>query len=140
MFSFSSSIETTNQSHCMVERCILNSATKFSIIYYAIVFLNVEGVCEPIGSHLCSEKNSWLMDCSPEKLNCPAINASGKTIAEIQDELMLILLLINTHLQGKQNFPDNQGTHYVTERIQAIDPYFNQNWPKLLTIANMLVP
>jgi len=53
----------------------------------SIISLNVKGVCEPVGSPLCAEKNSWLMDCMPGKFNCPAINAPGKTIADFDIEL-----------------------------------------------------
>ena len=53
----------------------------------SIVVVNVKGVCEPVGSPRCAEKNSWLMDCMPGKFNCSAINAPGKTIADIHLEL-----------------------------------------------------
>jgi dopamine beta-monooxygenase len=35
------------------------------------------GVCEPLDSPVCAVKNTWLTNCRPRKLNCPAINEPG---------------------------------------------------------------
>jgi len=39
--------------------------------------LSHPGVCEPVDSPLCAVSNSWMMNCIPRKLDCPAKDAPG---------------------------------------------------------------